>query len=263
MLQSTMIDWVSIVRHSHRRLSNYWYASPSKGGRKRRKRPILPVDTSNHDCAGSSDTECGRNGHHGERKKCDGGSGVSGGLNSASCTKSAGNSPAGFSGSLPAGSSSCQASPYRSSGGGGICSEPYERSSRDIRKLAAHYKRVGGSHGGFDHTVYMDHYEKAFGSLRRPSRVGVGTLLTDALTRRRSSQLDHTKCNFYIGGADEEDREANQRFWVEEGGLEEEVNEILSAVSYDVKCDRNDGAVVTRHWLLCLPCACNRRMKVS
>lgn len=36
-----MIDWVSIVRHSRRRFSNYMYAVPSRV-RRRRKRPILP-----------------------------------------------------------------------------------------------------------------------------------------------------------------------------------------------------------------------------
>ena len=36
-----MIDWVSIVRHSRRRFSNYMYAAPSRV-RRRRKRPILP-----------------------------------------------------------------------------------------------------------------------------------------------------------------------------------------------------------------------------
>ncbi|CAL4060251.1 unnamed protein product, partial [Meganyctiphanes norvegica] len=35
-----MIDWVSIVRHSHRRFSNYMYGVPSKV-RRRRKRPML------------------------------------------------------------------------------------------------------------------------------------------------------------------------------------------------------------------------------
>ncbi|KAF2366004.1 hypothetical protein FHG87_003242, partial [Trinorchestia longiramus] len=111
------------VRHSHRRLSNYWYASPSKGGRKRRKRPFLP-DSNNQD--GGSDTEGGRNG---DRKNIlEGGS------------RSVGGSPAGFSGQgLPG-----QHVRSSSAGGGGICSEPYERSSKDTRKLAVHYhKRVG------------------------------------------------------------------------------------------------------------------------
>ncbi|MPC86912.1 hypothetical protein E2C01_081751 [Portunus trituberculatus] len=36
-----MIDWVSIVRHSRRRFSNYMYAVPTRV-RRRRKRPILP-----------------------------------------------------------------------------------------------------------------------------------------------------------------------------------------------------------------------------
>ncbi|XP_042240841.1 uncharacterized protein LOC121878570 [Homarus americanus] len=44
-----MIDWVSIVRHSRRRFSNYMYAGPSRV-RRRRKKPILPA----HAAAASS-----------------------------------------------------------------------------------------------------------------------------------------------------------------------------------------------------------------
>ncbi|XP_069986623.1 disks large homolog 4-like isoform X3 [Penaeus vannamei] len=52
-----MIDWVSIVRHSRRRFSNYMYGVPSKV-RRRRKKPILPSAAAAAACAlAASDRE--------------------------------------------------------------------------------------------------------------------------------------------------------------------------------------------------------------
>ena len=112
---SAMIDWVSIVRHSHRRLSSYWYSSPVKGGRKRRKRPPASADGDGQQAEGA---EGAKNGGH-KHSPCGG----------DPCSKSAGNSPAGFSGGDTHYSGG--------GGGGGICSEPYESSSREVRKYVS------------------------------------------------------------------------------------------------------------------------------
>ncbi|KAK8733914.1 hypothetical protein OTU49_006243 [Cherax quadricarinatus] len=51
-----MIDWVSIVRHSRRRFSNYMYAGPSRV-RRRRKKPIMPAAAAAASSALSAATE--------------------------------------------------------------------------------------------------------------------------------------------------------------------------------------------------------------
>ncbi|XP_049800164.1 uncharacterized protein LOC126235487 [Schistocerca nitens] len=50
-----MIDWVSIVRHSRRRFSNYMYAVPSKVRKRRRMRRSGPQEGS----PGASAFSCG------------------------------------------------------------------------------------------------------------------------------------------------------------------------------------------------------------
>lgn len=52
-----MIDWVSIVRHSHRRFSNYVYGVPNKV--RRRRKPIKKqVENGKNKTPHSSDCSC-------------------------------------------------------------------------------------------------------------------------------------------------------------------------------------------------------------
>lgn len=64
-----MIDWVSIVRHSRRRFSNYVYGVPSKVRRKRKQTVVhLPNPLDLHSCQSSAGSSLPRTtGHHGNK----------------------------------------------------------------------------------------------------------------------------------------------------------------------------------------------------